>query len=99
MCQAGQKACRLSRGAPDKESVLAGEAKKNSLKLNERRGNVYENKGPLWKTRRLSRNVYENKGGWPLKAGMLLKRKVVEMRCRGAGFPPFGKLRASFSRE
>ena len=30
-------------------------------KLNELRGNVYENKGPLWKTRGLSRNVIENK--------------------------------------
>jgi hypothetical protein len=33
-----------------------------SLKLNELSGNVYENKGPLWKTRRQSWNVHENKG-------------------------------------
>ena len=31
-------------------------------KMNERRTNVIENKAPLWKTRRRSRNVYENKG-------------------------------------
>ena len=30
-------------------------------KMNEQSGNVYENKGPLWKTRRLSWDVYENK--------------------------------------
>jgi hypothetical protein len=62
MRQAGRKACQLSRRAPDKKSFLAGEAKKNSSKLNGRSGNVYENKGSLWKTRGLSRNVYENKG-------------------------------------
>jgi hypothetical protein len=28
--------------------------------LHERTGNVYENKGPLWKTRERSRNVHEN---------------------------------------
>jgi hypothetical protein len=33
-----------------------------SLKMNERSGNVYENKGTLWKTRERSGNVYENKG-------------------------------------
>jgi hypothetical protein len=32
-------------------------------KMNERTGNVYENKGSLWKTRERSANVYENKGG------------------------------------
>ena len=30
--------------------------------LNERSGNVYENKGPLWKTPDRSGNVFENKG-------------------------------------
>jgi hypothetical protein len=47
------------------------------LKLNERSLNVYENKGPLWKTRERSWNVYENKGCYPLMAGMLLKTQVV----------------------
>jgi hypothetical protein len=56
---------------------LQGKQKKNSPRLNDRSGNAYENKGRLWKTRRLSRNVYENKGGWPLEATMLLKRKEV----------------------
>jgi hypothetical protein len=31
-------------------------------KLNERTGNVYENKGALWKTWERSWNLYENKG-------------------------------------
>jgi hypothetical protein len=34
---------------------------KNSF-LNDRSGNVIENKGPLWKTRVQSRNVLEKKG-------------------------------------
>ena len=57
----GRKARKLARRATDKKSVVAAEAKKNSSKLNERSGNVYENKGPLWKTRGRSRNVYEKK--------------------------------------
>jgi hypothetical protein len=63
MRQAGRKAHKLACRAADKKSVAAEEANKNSSKLNERRGNVYENKRPLWKTRRRSGNVYENKGG------------------------------------
>jgi hypothetical protein len=43
--------------------------------LNERRRNVVENKGSLWKTRAGSGNVYENKGGYLSKAGMSLKMK------------------------
>jgi hypothetical protein len=35
---------------------------KNSF-LNERTGNVYENKGPLWEIRERSGNVHEKTGG------------------------------------
>jgi hypothetical protein len=49
------------------------EAMKNSSKLNERSGNVYENKGPLWKTARRSWNVVENKGTYGYNPGMLLR--------------------------
>ena len=59
---AGRKARKLARRATDKKSFVAGGAKKNSSKLNDRRGNVYENKGPLWKTQGQSANVFENKG-------------------------------------
>jgi hypothetical protein len=45
--------------------------------MNDRCGDVYENKGPLWKTGRQSGNVIENKGTYEFKAGMLLKRKEV----------------------
>ena len=45
--------------------------------MNELCGNVYENKGPLWKTRWQSGNVYENTGTYPSKAGMLLKTQIV----------------------
>ena len=46
-------------------------------KMNERCGNVYENKGRLWTTRRRSGNVIENKGSYAQNAGMLLKTKGV----------------------
>jgi hypothetical protein len=46
---------------------------KRILFFHERRGNFYENKGPLWKTWGQSGNVYENKGSYPLKAGMYMK--------------------------
>jgi len=45
------------------------------LFLTERGGNLVENKGWLWKTRRRSGNVAENKGGYVTKAGMLVKTK------------------------
>jgi hypothetical protein len=41
--------------------------------MNELPGNVYENKGPLWKAWRRSWNVIENKGTCGFKAGILLK--------------------------
>ena len=40
----------------------AQELKERTVFLMERFGNVYENKGPLWKTCGGSRNVYENTG-------------------------------------
>ena len=48
-----------------------------TLKTTERRGNVYENKGPPWRTRGRSGNVYENKCTYPLTPGMSLKKQVV----------------------
>jgi hypothetical protein len=62
MAQAGRKARKWACPVTDKKSVCRGEAKKNSSKLTEQCGNVYENKGPLWKTPGLSGNVYENTG-------------------------------------
>jgi hypothetical protein len=44
-----------------------------TLKLKERCGNVYENKGPLWKTRGRSGNVLENKGICGFNPRMSLK--------------------------
>jgi hypothetical protein len=61
MGQAGRKGRQLARRFTDRKSVIAGEGKKNSLKLNERSGNVYENKRTLWKARERGKNVYENK--------------------------------------
>jgi hypothetical protein len=45
----------------DKKSEILGKGKKNSSKLRERTGNVYENKGPPRKTCEQSGNVVENK--------------------------------------
>jgi hypothetical protein len=61
----------LTQCAKDKKSGIAGEAKNNSLKLNEQSRDVYENKGPLWKTGWQSGNVVENKGTYESEAGML----------------------------
>ena len=54
-----------------------GKEKRNSQKLNDRRGNVYENKRPLWKTGWQSGNLIENKCAYEFKAAILLKRKEV----------------------
>jgi hypothetical protein len=45
--------------------------------VKERRGNVYENKGSLWKKWGRSGNVVENKGTYRLKAGMYLKTQQL----------------------
>jgi hypothetical protein len=50
MWQAGRQARKWAGRATDKKSAVAGEAKGNSSKLTERRRNLYENKGLLWKT-------------------------------------------------
>jgi hypothetical protein len=50
-----------------------------SIKMNERRGNVYENKGSAFSSPRRSGNVIENTASYALKAGMLVKRKVVSL--------------------
>jgi hypothetical protein len=46
-------------------------------KLKKQSLNVFENKGPEWKTSGLSLYVYENKHTYPAKARMSLKIKVV----------------------
>ena len=48
-----------------------------SLKMNERRGNVIENKGPRLENQERRENITENKGSYAFKAAMLLKRKAV----------------------
>jgi len=53
----------VARRATDNKSFLTGGTRKNSSKLNEQHGNVYENKGPLWKTQG--------------KAGISMKKQVL----------------------
>jgi len=48
-----------------------------SLKMNERRGNVAENKGSGLESGKQSGNPAQNRDSYALIAGMLLKRKVV----------------------
>jgi hypothetical protein len=50
---------------------------KNSLKMKKRRGNVYENKGPVFRSPEGSGNVIENKGSYALKPGILLKTHML----------------------
>ena len=62
---------------PTATGVAWKEARKNSSKMNDRRGNVYENKGPQWKTCARGWNVIENKDSYALEAGISLKRKEL----------------------
>jgi hypothetical protein len=60
-------------------SPFSAEKEKSSfLKMNEQRGNVYENKGSAFRSQPRSGNVIENKGSYALKAGMLMKTKDVD---------------------
>jgi hypothetical protein len=47
------------------------------LKMNERSGNVIENKGSLRKSVVSDGNVYENEASYPIRAGMCLKKQLV----------------------
>ena len=67
--------------SPFGQDVGCSEARKqkDSSKMQEQSGNVYENKGPGFHGPTKSGNVIENKDTYEFKAGMLLKRKVVGM--------------------
>jgi hypothetical protein len=54
--------------------------------MSDRRGNVYENKGPAFSMPRQSGNVAENKDSYAYKAGMLLKIKEVGGEEKDSGF-------------
>ena len=53
------------------------ETRNSSSKSNDQSVNVYENKGPLWKTWAQSCNVIENKGTYRCNPGILLKAKEL----------------------
>jgi hypothetical protein len=76
-CQVRRKARKDSCSPTDNKSEPGRQRKKEFLKMKHRRGNVHENKGPLWKTGWKSGNIIENKGTYEFKPGMLLKRKDV----------------------
>jgi hypothetical protein len=61
MPQKGHAVRALGGCTTDEKSATRRQARKNYLRLNERCGNVYENKGLLWKTWGRSWNVIENK--------------------------------------
>ena len=54
----------LGRGSRPRQDVAWDGQRTNVVtsKMDEQSGNVYENKGPLWKTRVLCGNVHENTG-------------------------------------
>jgi len=54
-----------------------GEETVQNIKMKERCGDVYENKGSAFSRPRRSGNVIENKGSYAQNAGMLLKTKSV----------------------
>jgi len=59
-------------------SPLSGvKGKKNSSKVKERSGNVYENKGSAFEVPQQGGNVLENKGSYAPKTGILLKTKPL----------------------
>jgi hypothetical protein len=70
-----QKVCRM------RESN-----RENSLKMTERRANLYENKGSVFHRLRRSGNVIENKASYSFNTGMLMKTKEVDGRWERAGF-------------
>ncbi len=63
------------------------EGKENSLEMNERRGNVYENKGQGFKNPGRIGNVIENKGSYVHMAGISLKLKPVSRNSREVSRP------------
>jgi hypothetical protein len=67
-CRAGRKAQRTPWFVRDKKSGPGEEAKKNSLKMNERSGNVFENKGSIFHRRERSGNVVEKKDTYASEA-------------------------------
>ncbi|MGO8735347.1 MAG: hypothetical protein ACLQVM_21425 [Terriglobia bacterium] len=60
--------------------ILQGLETVEDAKLNERRGNIYENKGSTFKIPHLTGNIIENKDSYHQDAGMLLKRQGVSFR-------------------
>jgi hypothetical protein len=79
----GQKPGKLRASRRTTSRFSGAKEKKDSLKMNERRGNVYENKGSVFHKRGQSGNATENKGSYALRAGMLLKTKYVSPKLSG----------------
>ena len=79
----GQKPGKLRVSRRTASRFSQAKEKKNSLKMNERSWNVYENKGSFFHKRGQSGNAIENKGSYGLRAGMLLKTKYVRPELSG----------------
>ena len=58
--------------------------KVGATRIDELTGNVYENKGLLWKVRSRSGNVVDNKSSYVRKAGMFLKKQVVIVQVKAS---------------
>jgi hypothetical protein len=64
--------CEVKRRKGGLDLALA-DAPRIKFFLQQLCGNLYENKGPLWKKWGESGNVYENKGSYAFKAGIYMK--------------------------
>jgi hypothetical protein len=72
--------CQKMKGRQQAKATRAqGSSNDERIKLNERTGNFYENKGPLWKTWERTGNVVENKGTYGPAAGILLKTQDLSL--------------------
>ena len=85
--QAGQEARESFWFQVDNKSEHGIETEKEFPKLNEPCGNVYENKGSVFHRSARSWNLIENKGGYPLKARMLLKKDILAVSLQSPRLP------------
>jgi hypothetical protein len=92
-CRCGTLPKGGHKGRPckvDNKSVIETEREKNSLKIRERSGNIYENKESSFHRPERTGNVIENKGSYTSDAGMSLKIKQVIRYSRELFSPPAG---------
>jgi hypothetical protein len=71
----------------DNKSARGSEGEKHSQKMEEQNRNLYENKGPVFRSRIESGNVTENKDSYRLKSGNVVEKKHVNRKARVTSRP------------